>query len=101
MGSLLLLSLLVSGVGVGGGVRLAGNGGYEDWRLGTATYIKESQGHPLNDGMHLSGLHLAFLIAASRTSGRNVLRAIISLSPPFVLHFLWIEIADGESLLRG
>jgi hypothetical protein len=58
MGSLLLLlllPLLVSGVRVGGGVRLGGNGGgYEDWRLGTATYIKESQGHPLNDGMRSS-----------------------------------------------
>ncbi|XP_051199435.1 expansin-A16 [Lolium perenne] len=47
---LLLLPLLVSGVRFGGGERLGGNGDYEDWRLGTATYIKESQGHPLNDG---------------------------------------------------
>jgi hypothetical protein len=48
---LFLLPLLVSGVRFGGGARLGGNGDYEDWRLGTATYIKESQGHPLNDGM--------------------------------------------------
>lgn len=48
----LLLLLLLSGAGFGGGVRLGG-GGYEDWRLGTATYVKESQPHPLNDGTRL------------------------------------------------
>ena len=46
----LLLLLLLSAASFGGGVRL-GNGGYEDWRLGTATYVKEFQSHPLNDGM--------------------------------------------------
>ncbi|VAI78564.1 unnamed protein product [Triticum turgidum subsp. durum] len=86
MGSLLLLSLLViSGVGVGGGVRLAGNGGYEDWRLGTATYIKESQGHPLNDGMYvLLCSYLSFFsLAASRTSGRKERECLVFLSLPF------------------
>ena len=55
MGSLLLLSLLlvVFEVRFSGDVSLAGNGGYKDWRLGTATYIKESQGHPHNDGMYV------------------------------------------------
>ena len=54
MGSLplLLLLLLLAGAGFGGGVRLGG-GGYEDWRLGTATYVKEFQPHPLNDGTRL------------------------------------------------
>ena len=54
MGSLplLLLLLLLTGAGFGGGVRLGG-GGYEDWRLGTATYVKEFQPHPLNDGTRL------------------------------------------------
>jgi hypothetical protein len=47
---LFLLLLLLSAASFGGGVRL-GNGGYEDWRLGTATYVKEFQSHPLNDGM--------------------------------------------------
>lgn len=45
-----LLLLLLSAASFGGGVRL-GDGGYEDWRLGTATYVKEFQSHPLNDGM--------------------------------------------------
>lgn len=50
LSSLLLLLLLLSAASFGGGVRL-GDGGYEDWRLGTATYVKEFQSHPLNDGM--------------------------------------------------
>nr|ACR38690.1 unknown [Zea mays] len=49
LSSLLLLLLLLSAASFGGGVRL-GDGGYEDWRLGTATYVKEFQSHPLNDG---------------------------------------------------
>jgi hypothetical protein len=48
----LFLLLLLSGAGFCGGVRL-GSGGYEDWRLGTATYVKEFQPHPLNDGTRL------------------------------------------------
>jgi hypothetical protein len=47
---LFFLLLLLSAASFGGGVRL-GDGGYEDWRLGTATYVKEFQSHPLNDGM--------------------------------------------------
>lgn len=43
------LLLLLSAASFSGGVRL-GDGGYEDWRLGTATYVKEFQSHPLNDG---------------------------------------------------
>lgn len=46
---LFLLLLLLSGVSLSGCIRL-GNGGYEEWRMGSATYIKESLGHPLNDG---------------------------------------------------
>jgi hypothetical protein len=49
---LLLLLLLLFGAGFSSGMRL-GNGGYEEWRLGTATYIKEFQPHPLNDGMYV------------------------------------------------
>jgi hypothetical protein len=58
-----LLLLLLSGAGFGGGVRL-GNGGYEDWRLGTATYVKESQSHPLNDGTRFFAFPCHIVIVA-------------------------------------
>jgi hypothetical protein len=102
MGSLLLLlllPLLVSGVRVGGGVRLGGNGGgYEDWRLGTATYIKESQGHPLNDGMRSS---VSCLFAVSRMDINNVLRSFSLFCPPFSAFFFWMEIGGGECCMLG
>ena len=66
MGSLplLLLLLLLAGAGFGGGVRLGG-GGYEDWRLGTATYVKEFQPHPLNDGTRLLRFLATVIVVAS------------------------------------
>jgi hypothetical protein len=48
--SLPLFLLLLYGAGLSSAIRL-GNGGYEEWRMGTATYIKGFQLHPLNDGM--------------------------------------------------
>lgn len=64
----LLLLLLLSGAGIGGGVRL-GNGGYEDWRLGTATYVKEFQSHPLNDGTRL--LRFLSIVTVAVASGNQ------------------------------
>lgn len=90
----LRLLLLLSGAG---GVRLGG-GGYEEWRLGTATYVKEFQPHPLNDGMR--PLAFSESIVYNRSSSRDVesgweknpqcqlVSCSSSLSPSAVLTFL-------------
>jgi hypothetical protein len=67
----LFLLLLLSAASFGDGVRL-GNGGYEDWRLGTATYVKESQSHPLNDGMCLSACVCSSLPRSRSTISTNI-----------------------------
>lgn len=90
MGSLpllfFLLLLLISGVRFGGSVRL-GNGGYEEWRLGTATYIKESQGHPLNDGMRLCDLIKSFFLVNRRIKNVGNVRPFSLFFVPFPLSF--------------
>jgi hypothetical protein len=83
--SLPLLLLLLFGSGFSSGMRL-GNGGYEEWRLGTATYIKEFLPHPLNDGMYVCVFSLA--VGTVLVSGTETVPATVPVPP---LHFLWID----------